>query len=133
VRVVLLLAGLTSGLTTTSACVETRLNRTLRTPEQVKALDQRSPYLKIHMKVGELYVLSKWRVDETARRVTGEGERFNLARDLVGSGAVTVSFDEVALLETNVLQRSPSAIALAVITGVSAGMTAFVTSPPRDR
>ena len=127
---VLLLAGLTLGLAAT-ACVETRLNRTLRTPEQATSLDHRSPYLKIHMKIGELYVLSKWQVDETARRVTGEGERFNLARDMLGSGPVAVSLDEVALLETNVLQRSPSATALAVITGVSAGMTAFCIANPK--
>ena len=113
------------------ACVETRLNRALKTPDQAQALDHRSPYLKVHLKDGQLIVLSAWRVDDVARQVSGQGERFGLARETMGSGSFTVALDEVALLETNVLQRSPSATALTVITGISAGMTAICLANPK--
>ena len=67
------------------ACVETRLNRVLKTPDQVQTLDHRSAYLKAHMKDGRLYVLSKWHVDDATRQVTGDGESFNPAREMTGS------------------------------------------------
>jgi hypothetical protein len=108
-----------------AACLETRLDRALKTPDQIQTLDHRSAYLKVHMKDGQLYLLSKWQVDDAVRQVSGEGERFSLARETMGLGSFTVALDDVALLETNVLQRSPSAAALAVITGVSVAVTAF--------
>lgn len=51
------------------ACVETRFNRALKTPDQAQTLDHRSPYLTVHLKDGQLIVLSAWRVDDVARRV----------------------------------------------------------------
>ena len=65
------------------------------------------------------------------RQVSGEGELFGLARETMGSGPFKVALDEVALLETNVVQRSPGAVALAVITGVSVAVTAFCISDPK--
>jgi hypothetical protein len=115
----------------TAGCLETRLVRTLKPPDQVKTLDRRSPYLKIHMKDGGLYVLAKWRVDDAAREVSGDGERFSLSREVVASGAFRIAIDEIALLETNVVQRSGAAVALAVITGVSAAVTAVCIANPK--
>src|SRR5260221_14186629 len=69
------------------ACVESRLDRALKTPDQIQALDHRSPYLKVHMKDGRLFLLSKWLVDDALRQVAGPGELFGLARAAMGSGA----------------------------------------------
>lgn len=65
----------------TGGCFESRLARTLKTPDQIKTLDRRSPYLKVHMKDGDLYLLSKWRVDDALGEVSGDGDRFGIARD----------------------------------------------------
>jgi hypothetical protein len=128
---VVLLSGALALELFTAACAETRLHRALKTPSQASTLDHRSPYLKVHLKDGQLYVLSEWRVDEAIRQVSGNGERFNLARETMESGSFTVSLDEVALLETNVVQKSPSATALAIITGVSVAVTAFCIANPK--
>lgn len=130
VRLVFVVLALASALLA-AACVETRLNRALKTLDQIQTLDQRSAYLKVHMKDGQLYLLSKWQVNDAARQVSGEGERFGLARDTMGPGFFMLALDDVALLETNVLQRSPSAAALAVITGVSVAVTAFCIANPK--
>ena len=114
-----------------AACIETRLNRALKTPDQTQTLDHRSAYLKMHMKDGQLYLLSKWRVDDAAREVSGEGERFGFARETMESGSFALALDDVALLETNVPQRSPSAAALAVITDVSVAVTVFCIENPK--
>ena len=64
-------------------------------------------------------------------RCRAKGRTSVLRARRLGSGTFTVALDEVALLETNVLQRSPSAAALAVITGVSVAMTAFCIANPK--
>src|SRR6185436_15077331 len=124
----LIVLALTSSLFA-AACFETRLDRALKTPDQVQTLDHRSPYPKVHMKDGGLYLLSKWR--GVGQQVSGEGERLGLAREKIGSGPFSVALSDVALLETNVLQRSPSATARSVITGVSVVMTAFCAANPK--
>ena len=114
----------------TAGC-ESRLTRALKTPGEIGTLDRRSAYLKVHMKDGELYVLQKWRVDDPAREVSGEGDRLGVDRETKQSGAFTVSLDRVALLETNVLQRSPATAALAVVTGVSVAVTVACIANPK--
>ena len=114
-----------------AGCLETRLDRALKAPDQIQTLDHRSPYLKVHMKDGGLYLLSKWQVDGATQQVSGEGDRLGLARETIGSGPFAVALSDVALLETNVLQRSPSAAALAVITGVSVAVTAACIANPK--
>jgi hypothetical protein len=112
-------------------CATTRLKRTLTSVADVQTLDRRSAYLKVHARDGQLYILSDWRVDEGARQISGRGERLNLARETLETGTFTVSLDEVALIETNVLQRSPAIAALAVVTGISAAVTALCIADPK--
>jgi hypothetical protein len=50
-----------------AACIESRLDRALKTPDQIQTLDHRSAYLKVQMKNGQLYLLSKWQVDDAVR------------------------------------------------------------------
>lgn len=115
----------------TAACTAKRMTRTLTSPMEMQTLDRRSAYLKVHARDGEVYVLSDWRVDEAAREISGRGQRMNVARDTVEEGLFTVPIDAVALVETNVLQRSPTIAALSVITGISAAMTAFCIAQPK--
>ena len=126
----LAVAALVAGLLA-NGCAAKRLTRSLITPGEVQTLDRRSAYLKVHAKDGQLYVLSEWRADETARQISGRGDRLNLAREILETGPFTVSLDDVALIETNVVQRSPAVAALAVVTGISAAVTAFCIAQPK--
>ena len=114
-----------------AGCAATRLKRSLHSVAEVQTLDRRSPYLKVHAKDGQLYVLSEWRVDEAARLISGRGERLSLARETLEAGALSVSLDDVAIVETNVVQRSPAIAALAVVTGISVAVTAFCIADPK--
>lgn len=113
-------------------CAKSRLERSLTPPEQAKTVDQRSPFLKVHMKDGELYLLTNWRIDEPTRRVFGEGERLGLDRKTIERDTFAISIDDVALFETNVIQRSPAVTALAVITGISVAVTAYCIVNPKS-
>jgi hypothetical protein len=89
----------------------------------VRAVDSRSPYIKAHMRDGSVYVLARWTVDPSGARLTGDGELVSVDRQSSRRGWFNVTVAEVALFETNVVHASPSITALAIITGVSAGLT----------
>ncbi|HEX2690911.1 MAG TPA: hypothetical protein VHN14_30065 [Kofleriaceae bacterium] len=110
------------------ACVQ-RLERTV-TP-QLTTVDHKVPYLKVHMKNGDLFVLSEWRADEQRQEVTGQGEQFGTDRRVVRAGAHRIAMADVALYETNEIVTSPSMAAIAVVTGASVALSIACLSNPK--
>src|SRR6185436_18137345 len=98
-------------------------------PTQVAAIGHRSSYLKAHLRDGSVLVFSSWTVDSAATRVSGEGRLLGLNRELMRDGAQSIPVDSVALFETNEVSRHPAVAALAVISGVSVGLTISTASP----
>jgi hypothetical protein len=109
----------------------TEVSRLVYPVSGAKAIDQSSPFLKVHLKDGYVYTLSKWTTDEKASRVIGEGELRDVNRSLVKTGRDTIPFSEVALFETNVVQVSPATAAMAVVTGGSVAMTIYCAANPK--
>ncbi|HJZ86763.1 MAG TPA: hypothetical protein VKN99_16410 [Polyangia bacterium] len=110
-------------------CAE-RLARTTKPPAEAGTLDQRSQYLKAHMKDGRLYILSQWSVSDATHSVSGYGDLFDPARTLVGSGPYTIALGDVALFETNVVSSSPTIVGLSILTVLTTGVTlACLTNP----
>src|SRR5688572_22178294 len=64
-------------------------------------IDSEAKYLKAHMRNGDLYILSGWRVDEGQGRVTGQGFHYDDNRRIKADGPLVVPLAEVALFETN--------------------------------
>jgi len=94
-------------------------------------IDHKSPFLKAHMRNGDVYILSPWSVDAAARTVSGDGTRLDPNRTRVGNGTQVISLDSVALFETNVVSTHGSVAALAVVTGASLGLTAYCATNPK--
>ena len=91
-------------------------------------LDQRSPFLKAHLRDGHVLILSAWSIDTARSVVTGTGSRLDFNRQpAAGSpvGAQAIALDSVALFETNVVKPHSSIAAMAVITGASVALTAY--------
>lgn len=107
------------------------VKRTLVKPEEIQTLNRESPYLKVHMKNGDLYVLQLWSVDSAAAAVRGVGDHFGPDRDGFKSGEQVVPIDQVALFETNVKETSPAIASLAVITVLSGALTVACLSNPK--
>lgn len=126
----ILLAGVFVLVVVSTACSR-RVERSLTTPDRAASLDQESFYLKVHMRNGDLYVLSDWQVDEARRVVVGVGEHFDSHRALQSATTHEVRVDDVALFETNVTRTSPMVAVMAVITGVSAALTAACLNNPK--
>jgi hypothetical protein len=109
----------------------TRVRRTVVPPFQASTLDQKSPYLKAHLRTGYVYVLDSWQVDSSGTLVTGHGSLLNPDRTAESEGQFRLPVDSVALFETNLLQRSGAVTALSVMTGITAAVTAFCITDPK--
>jgi hypothetical protein len=105
---------------------------------KVKELRTKSPFLKIHMKNGNLYVLESWDVevikslDDTSKEnIVGNGALYSPTRELIAKKQFMVGLDSVALLETNVLKLSSSTAALILLTSVNAAFTISCIANPK--
>ena len=106
------------------------LKRKLTTPAQFQSLDNSSPFLKAHMHDGKVYILSSWKVDSEKQTVTGQGKILNANREVLETGEFTIPVNLVAIFETNVVETSPSIVAMTLITGGSILLTAACLSNP---
>ncbi len=106
------------------ACAPTRVRRTITPPSQASTLDQKSPYLKAHLRSGYVYVLDSWQVDTSGTLVVGRGTLLTPNRSVESQGEFRLPVDSVALFETNLLYRGGAVTALSVMTGITAGVTA---------
>ncbi len=82
--------------------------------EETADMQKKSPFLKAHMRNGDLFVLQKWSGGANGV-VTGNGSHYNATRTLLASGDFSLAIDSVAVFETNV----------AVMSGAGAALTAF--------
>jgi hypothetical protein len=94
-------------------------------------IDHKAPFLKVHMRDGDMFVLSSWSVDEQRRVVIGRGDQLGADRITVaGNPNRTIPLSDVALFETNTIVTSPSVAAMAIVTGASVVVTvACLTNP----
>ena len=111
-----------------ASCVQT-VHRTEHA--DLTTVDREAPFLKAHLRNGDLVVLDRWTADDRARQVSGDGERFGADRRLVERGPLTVALADVALFETNTISTSPAVGAMAVLTVASAATTVVCLTTPK--
>ncbi len=99
--------------------------------EELHSLDGKSPWLKVHMPDGGMYLLSGWNVDEGRREIRGQGSLFNARRDKIAMGPFAVSLDSVAIIESNVVQTSNVAAGLTVLTVATVGVAIYCLTNPK--
>lgn len=83
---------------------------------------QTKPYLKAHLKNGDVCILSdSWAVDTVSNVLTGNGTQYNFNRAKVSEGAISILIDNVAIFETNTKILKPESkriTALSILTAV---------------
>ena len=80
-----------------------------------------SPFIKLHMKNGDIYVLENWQVENKENLIKGKGSYLDLNRSLIDSGDFKVPVKQVVLAETNIISGSsgsPILAAVTVVTGI---------------
>jgi hypothetical protein len=113
------------------ACMQ-RLQR--KVGPTLQTVDMAAPYLKAHMRDGDVYILHKWTIDEPGRAVIGGGRQLGADRRVIreaGPGGFTIKFADVALYETNTVITSPGVTAMAILSGISVGITVACLSNPK--
>ena len=126
--VALVVCCLTAG---SAACAHT-LERSLVAPEHASTLDSRSPFLKVHLRSGGVYVLDRWRVDSGGRAITGSGHLFDASRRELAAGDFRIPSDSAALFETNVVHASGANTALTVMSGITAAVAGYCLANPKS-
>jgi hypothetical protein len=98
----------------------------------LQTVDMTAPVLQAHMRDGSVYVLDHWTIDDRAQVIHGTGQKLGADRvPLAVAGPLEVRIPDVALFETNTIATSASVGAMAVITGVSAVVTAACIANPK--
>jgi hypothetical protein len=98
--------------------------------DDTRAMNKKSPFLKAHMRNGDLFVLSNWSAAGD-RVVVGNGARYDPARNLLASGNMQVPIDSVAVFETNLQSISGAAVALTALAVVTVGVAIACAINPK--
>jgi hypothetical protein len=106
----------------------------LHDPDVVPRPSTHTPILKAHMKSGELYVLSAWRVSPDGNQLDGTGTRYSVTRVAGATGAVRIPTADVALFETERSEHvgAGSTGVLAVMTTVFGIVTVACVADPKS-
>jgi len=108
-----------------------RLKREVRAVTELGLLDKDSPYLKVHLLDGRVYILSSWSTNEQNGAVSGNGDLLDINRNLIKTGNFTVPLEEVALFETNVVGSSHQIQAMTILSVPSALISILCLSNPK--
>lgn len=83
---------------------------------------QTKPYLKAHLKNGDVCILrDSWIVDTVTNVLTGTGTKYNFNRIKISEGSISIPIDSVAIFETNKKIKNPEAgriAALSILAGL---------------
>ncbi|WP_242134531.1 hypothetical protein [Aestuariivivens marinum] len=82
------------------------------------------PFFKVHLKNGDVSLLSDWSLNAAKDSISGNGKLFDFNRNELREGPLAHSIDDIAIIETNQLEAIKSTdkdkiSTLAVLTGVN--------------
>lgn len=96
---------------------------------------QTKPFLKAHLKNGEVFILTdSWVVDTVSNVLTGKGARFSPNRKLLSQGPVSIAIDSIAIYETNKKIKNTETgrvTALGILAGLDVVLGAICLSNPK--
>lgn len=124
---------ITVGLILYPNCSGSRIERVTFTPDQFE-FNQSSkdfPFLKLHMKNGDVYLLENWNVNAKSDSVTGKGKLLNPNRELISEGQFQVPIQQVVLAETNHINGSVGSIVLGALTVITGIFTVVCITNPK--
>lgn len=93
------------------------------------------PFLKAHMKNGDVYILKdSWTLDTTTDAINGFAARYDFNRRYMSDGVVTIPVDSVAIFETNTKIVNPEATRiapLAIMAAVDVVLALYCMANPK--
>lgn len=96
---------------------------------------QPKPYLKAHLKNGDVCILSdSWKIDTTLNEVRGNGTKYNFNRAKVFEGTISIPIDSVSIFETNKKIQNPESgriAALSILAGLDVVLGLICLTNPK--
>ncbi len=116
-----------------SNCGGSRIERISEPPTKISPTESSEdfPFIKLHMKNGDLYVLNNWIVDSKSSSVNGTGKLVNANREIISEGQFTVPVKEIVIAETNHIKSSSALGTLTVLTIVTGIFTIVCIVNPK--
>jgi hypothetical protein len=98
-----------------------------RSGASLRDIDAEAAVLKLHLASGEVYVLSEWKANEQAGTISGRGQKWSPARQLLANGQQVVALRDVVIFETSSSHSSigPNAV-FGTLTTASVAVAALV-------
>ena len=114
-------------------CAGSRIERISEAPKEfpVPQSTKDLPYLKLHMKNGDLYLLENWIVNTKQDSVSGNGNLFNPNRMSISDGKFSIPMNQIVIAETNQISGSTGAGTLALLTLVTGIFTVVCIANPK--
>ena len=108
-----------------------RINRELYKPEQLRKISnlKEKPFVKLHLKDGNVYVLREWTLD--TNKITGKGVLLNTVRDTISKGNYEIPLSDFVIAESNVIAGAQGQSALWIVTGISLAATIYCIANPK--
>lgn len=128
VAIIILTAGL---LLLLIGCSLKTQKKVLIEPEDISHFNEDVPYLKAHMKNGDLYIFEFWKISDDDKSISGSGQHFDANRDVIPEYSFEIPIDSVTIFESNKVQTSGAVAALTVLTGITVAVTAYCISNPK--
>jgi hypothetical protein len=100
--------------------------------QRAHKLARASPYLKVHMRGGNLYVLTHWQAENAGSLITGDGFLYGPNRTQIGAGNFSVGVDSVSLFETNEVTTSAIVGVLAVAAVLTIAISIYCATHTKD-
>ncbi|MDO8550162.1 MAG: hypothetical protein Q7S39_08445 [Ignavibacteria bacterium] len=112
-------------------CSGNRIERITGFEVKAVQLSKEIPFIKLHMKNGDVYIFDNWKMDQKENVVLGNGNHLDMNRQLIDQGEFKLSIKDVALAETNVIKNSAAVTALTFATVITGIFTVVCITNPK--
>ena len=89
-----------------------------------------SPFIKLHLNNGDVYVLRDWKFKDSTKTFLGTGQLLDFNREVIDQNSYNIPLDEVVLIESNKILSNQPTIGMIAITTISLlGTVACIINP----
>ncbi len=83
-----------------SNCSQARIERRTISTEKLKtySFNEDLPFIKLHMRNGEAFILSNWEFEKQNELVMGKGKHLDINRAVIDTGDYSIHFSDIALV-----------------------------------
>jgi len=118
-----------------SACGPSKLKKTVYEQPQTSSIPDYLKVIKVHMKNGELFVLSHWELDNSEKTVNGKGSHFDADRnEILTDAQFSIPISNIALFEGNAIDNNGQTgqiVSMSAVSFLNLFLSVYCASDPK--